>query len=142
MLAEGELNLHGALDSEDTRVMLDGLRRLGIAIDVDSDGSHIRVAGCSGRLPADEARIFAANSGTTIRFLTALVALGNGTFHLDGSPRMRRAANSRFKPEVSLDNWGPMPTANTATVARQSSSVRPASAAVERKCAAIFPVNS
>src|SRR5262249_20055623 len=32
---------------------------------------------------------FVANSGTTIRFLTAMVALGEGTFRLDGIPRMR-----------------------------------------------------
>ncbi len=30
-----------------------------------------------------------ANSGTTVRFLTALVALGRGRYRLDGTPRMR-----------------------------------------------------
>jgi len=36
-----------------------------------------------------EANLFTANSGTTIRFLTALVTLGRGRFRLDGAPRMR-----------------------------------------------------
>ena len=88
-LAEGESDLRGTLDSEDTRVMIDGLRRLGIAIESDFPSGNIRVQGCSGRLPAAGADLFAANSGTTIRFLTALVTLGNGTFHLDGTSRMR-----------------------------------------------------
>jgi 3-phosphoshikimate 1-carboxyvinyltransferase len=88
-LADGPSELRGALDSEDTRVMIDGLRRLGIAVDHEAARQTIRVAGCSGRLPATSADLFAANSGTTIRFLTALVALGHGTYRLDGSARMR-----------------------------------------------------
>ncbi|HEV2969817.1 MAG TPA: 3-phosphoshikimate 1-carboxyvinyltransferase [Pirellulales bacterium] len=88
-LADGLSELRGALDSEDTRVMIDGLRRLGIAIIHDAAQQTIRVSGCSGRLPATSADLFAANSGTTIRFLTALVAVGRGTYRLDGSARMR-----------------------------------------------------
>jgi 3-phosphoshikimate 1-carboxyvinyltransferase len=88
-LADGQSELRGALDSDDTRVMMECLRRLGIAIEHDPSAQTIRVAGCSGRLPATSADLFAANSGTTIRFLTALVALGHGTYRLDGSARMR-----------------------------------------------------
>jgi 3-phosphoshikimate 1-carboxyvinyltransferase len=33
--------------------------------------------------------LYVANSGTTARFLTAMVTLGRGTFRLDGTPRMR-----------------------------------------------------
>jgi 3-phosphoshikimate 1-carboxyvinyltransferase len=33
--------------------------------------------------------LYCANSGTSIRFLTALVTLGHGSFRLDGVPRMR-----------------------------------------------------
>ena len=40
-------------------------------------------------IPATEANLFVANSGTTMRFLTALVCLGHGRFRLDGVPRMR-----------------------------------------------------
>ena len=36
------------------------------------------------------ADLFVANSGTSMRFLTPLVALGQGTFRLDGTPRMRQ----------------------------------------------------
>jgi 3-phosphoshikimate 1-carboxyvinyltransferase len=88
-LAQGPSELRGALDSEDTRVMIDGLRRLGIKIEVDFARGQIRIVGCAGRLPATSADLFAANSGTTIRFLTAFAALGHGAFRLDGAPRMR-----------------------------------------------------
>lgn len=88
-LAEGNSDLRGALDSEDTRVMIDGLRRLGIAIEVDLPNSRLGIQGCAGQLPSATAELFAANSGTTIRFLTALVALGRGTYRLDGNARMR-----------------------------------------------------
>jgi 3-phosphoshikimate 1-carboxyvinyltransferase len=33
--------------------------------------------------------VFVANSGTTMRFVTPVAALGRGTFRIDGSPRMR-----------------------------------------------------
>ena len=50
-LAEGVSTLTGALDSEDTRVMIDSLRRLGIAVDHDPDAATIRVTGCKGKIP-------------------------------------------------------------------------------------------
>src|SRR5918998_5059964 len=89
-LAEGVSTLTGALDSEDTRVMIDSLRRLGIAVDHDPNAATIRVAGCKGKIPVAEADLFVANSGTSLRFLTALVSTGNGTYRLDGTPRMRQ----------------------------------------------------
>ena len=89
-LAEGDSTLSGALDSEDTRVMIEGLRKLGLAIDRDAGGRTIRVSGCAGRPPAAGADLYVANSGTTVRFLTAVVTLGRGTFRLHGTPRMHQ----------------------------------------------------
>ncbi len=88
-LAEGTSTLRGALDSEDTRVMIAGLRSLGITVEVRNDGETLVVDGCAGMPPANSADIFVENSGTTIRFLTALVTLGRGEFTLDGIARMR-----------------------------------------------------
>lgn len=88
-LAEGTSILRGALDSEDTHVMIAGLRSLGIVIDVQDNGRILTVHGCGGSFPVQTADIFVENSGTTIRFLTALVALGHGRFRLDGIARMR-----------------------------------------------------
>ena len=66
--------------------------RLGYAvIHANWDQSRIEIGlNKSGRIvPAREADLFVANSGTSMRFLTALVALGEGRYRLDGIARMR-----------------------------------------------------
>ena len=88
-LGAGDSTLRGALKSEDTEVMIHGLRTLGIDVGVRDDGQTLNVAGCAGKLPVSQAELQVANSGTTMRFLTALVTLGNGEYQLDGVPRMR-----------------------------------------------------
>jgi 3-phosphoshikimate 1-carboxyvinyltransferase len=88
-LARGESTLAGALDSEDTRVMIAGLSQLGIRVDVQDGGRTLVVHGRGGRIPATTADLFVGNSGTTVRFLTALCTLAHGSFRLDGVPRMR-----------------------------------------------------
>jgi 3-phosphoshikimate 1-carboxyvinyltransferase len=88
-LADGQSLLIGALDSEDTRVMIEALRQLGIAVERDPAAAAIRIAGCGGRVPARSAELYVANSGTTVRFLAAMLTIGHGVFRLDGSPRMR-----------------------------------------------------
>ena len=88
-LANGETRLKGVLDSEDTRVMIESLRRLGFKVEADSAACTATVVGQSGQLPIDTADLFLENSGTSIRFLTALCALGTGPYTLDGIARMR-----------------------------------------------------
>ncbi len=88
-LAEGTSRLTGVLDSRDTQVMIDSLRRLGIAVEHSPADCSVVVSGCSGRPPVAVADLWLENSGTSIRFLTALCALGRGTFRLDGNARMR-----------------------------------------------------
>ena len=89
-LADGPSALTGALDCDDTRVMIESLGRLGIDVAHDPETATIAVQGCGNKVPAKEAELFIANSGTSLRFLTAMVATGLGTYHLDGSPRMRQ----------------------------------------------------
>jgi 3-phosphoshikimate 1-carboxyvinyltransferase len=86
-MAEGRSVLGGALESEDTQVMVESLHRLGIAVDVRGDTFH--VAGGGAQLATDHADLFVGNSGTTMRFLTAVLAAYRGRFRLDGVPRMR-----------------------------------------------------
>jgi 3-phosphoshikimate 1-carboxyvinyltransferase len=88
-LAEGQSLLDGVLDSDDTRAMIEALPRLGIPVEHDRANATVQVVGCGGRLPATKADLFVGNSGTTIRFLTAMLSLGQGTYRLDGTPRMR-----------------------------------------------------
>lgn len=87
--ASGTTKLTGVLDSEDTKVMMEALRQLGIKLHHDPAGRTVIVEGCDGKIPAKKADLFLANSGTSMRFLAAFVALGQGEYRLDGIPRMR-----------------------------------------------------
>lgn len=89
-LAEGPSRLSGALDSEDTGVMVNALRELGLEVEHDVTAREIRLSGCGGALPKDRADLFVANSGTTIRFLTAMLAACRGEFRLSGIARMHQ----------------------------------------------------
>ena len=88
-LAEGRSLLTGILDSEDTRVMFEALGQLGIPLALDPRDRLISVSGCGGKFPSRGGQLEVANSGTTARFLVALATLGQGTYRLDGAPRMR-----------------------------------------------------
>ncbi|MDB5819237.1 MAG: bifunctional 3-phosphoshikimate 1-carboxyvinyltransferase/cytidylate kinase, partial [Rhizobacter sp.] len=89
-LATGSTVIHDLLDSDDTRVMLDSLRRLGCA--TEREGGALRVVGIGGRLGVPEASLFLANAGTAMRPLAAALALlsatQGGQFTLSGVPRM------------------------------------------------------
>jgi 3-phosphoshikimate 1-carboxyvinyltransferase len=89
-LTEGTSHVRNMLLAEDTRIMLEALRALGLSIAVDERNCVAEVAGCAGRLPARDAELHCGNSGTTMRFCIALVALGRGRFRLDGVERMRQ----------------------------------------------------
>ena len=78
--------LQNALDSEDTQVMVTALNQLGL--DVRWEGPNLLVDGGVERIKEPESEIFVANSGTTIRFLGALLAGVGGTFRLNGVARM------------------------------------------------------
>ncbi len=91
------LTIHNALRSEDTEVMVDCLQRLGFAVTTDWSRKSIEVFRDTSVetiaddewIPSGRGDLFVGNSGTTIRFLTAMLALGEGTYRLDGIPRMR-----------------------------------------------------
>jgi 3-phosphoshikimate 1-carboxyvinyltransferase len=103
-LARGPSTLRNVLHSDDTRVMLDSLQRLGVDVTVQRDGADLRVVGCGGKIPAANAELWLENSGTSIRFLAAATALGQGTFRLDGNARMRERP---IEPLVAaLRAWG------------------------------------
>jgi 3-phosphoshikimate 1-carboxyvinyltransferase len=85
-LARGTSVLHGMLQAEDTEVMINALRALGFNIK-ESD-SAVQVTGEDGRIPVDSAELDLQLSGTSIRFLTALLTAGQGSYRLYGTQRM------------------------------------------------------
>lgn len=70
--------------------MIDGWRRLGLNVQHDAQGGEVLISGCAGLPPVTTAQLFVANSGTTIRFLTAALSACHGRFELDGVARMRQ----------------------------------------------------
>lgn len=85
-LADGETRVCDLLDSDDTRVMLQALRTLGVAWRQE-DGACV-VRGVAGNFPNKAAELFMGNAGTAIRPLTAALALQGGSYKLSGVPRM------------------------------------------------------
>jgi 3-phosphoshikimate 1-carboxyvinyltransferase len=86
-LAEGTTHVRDLLDSDDTRVMLDALAKLGVAIE-RTGALDVRVSGCGGAFPVKAAELFLGNAGTAFRPLTAVLALAGGEYRLSGVPRM------------------------------------------------------
>ncbi len=85
-----DCRLHGVLRSEDTEVMIACLGKLGFRMEADWRKSEVMIGSHSHRIiPEPAAELFVANSGTSMRFLCAMVALGTGGYRLDGVPRMR-----------------------------------------------------
>ena len=85
-LAAGESVLTNALAAEDTELTAAALKQLGAGI--DWQGATIRVTGRNGRWLPARLPIYLGNSGTSMRFLTALAALGEGEYLLTGTERL------------------------------------------------------
>ena len=86
-LAEGDTRVEELLESDDTRVMLDALDRLGVTI-VREGARNVTVRGCGGRFPTTHAELFLGNAGTAFRPLTAVLAVLGGDYRLAGVARM------------------------------------------------------
>lgn len=86
-LAQGETLIRDLLESEDTQVMLEALRALGVKCD-DAGAAGLRVRGAGGAFPEKKAELFLGNAGTAFRPLTAVLALCAGEYRLSGTARM------------------------------------------------------
>jgi 3-phosphoshikimate 1-carboxyvinyltransferase len=87
-LAKGTTIVRALLDSDDTRVMLDALRALGVGVVRESDSDDYEITGMGGAFPVKQAELFLGNAGTAFRSLTAACALSGGEYVLKGVARM------------------------------------------------------
>ena len=87
-LAKGTSRLSGALKSDDTRVMSDALRLMGVQIDEPDDSTFVVTS--TGQWHAPQQALFLGNAGTATRFLTAALANFQGEFVVDGDEYMRK----------------------------------------------------
>jgi 3-phosphoshikimate 1-carboxyvinyltransferase len=87
-LAEGTTEIKALLDSDDTRVMLDALHRLGVDWQRKEGSDDYTVKGVAGAFPVKYANLFLGNAGTAFRSLTAACAFAHGDYTLSGVARM------------------------------------------------------
>jgi 3-phosphoshikimate 1-carboxyvinyltransferase len=88
-LADGTTRLEGVLESDDTRHMQRALKQLGIDVRKLSP-TTLEIEGGRQRLRAPSKPLFVGNSGTTVRFLTALACLVDGPVTLEGDEAMAK----------------------------------------------------
>jgi 3-phosphoshikimate 1-carboxyvinyltransferase len=109
-LAGGTSTVTEVLRSDDTVVMVDALRALGLDVHVDWPARTAVARGSAGRVPAVEADVLCGEAATAARFLLAVCAAGSGTYRFDARPSLRRRPigplvdaltrlGARFEPE-------------------------------------------
>lgn len=89
-LADGTTIIKGTLFSDDSRHFLQCLIDLGFSVKIDEASKTVTVTGCKGVIPKKEATIYVGSAGTAARFLTAMLGLSNGIYHLDASEQMKK----------------------------------------------------
>ena len=91
-LAAGRSLITGALDADDTRLMVAALRRCGVDVVATDAATTLAVSGIGGPVQSvvdPGTALEVGTSGTVARFLGAVLAASPVTTRMDGSPRMR-----------------------------------------------------
>ncbi len=86
-LARGPSHIANALSAQDTILTAQALRALGVEIRWEGDAIQVVPPGRRWQSPPQP--ILLGNSGTSMRLLPAVAALGTGRFIFDGDPRLR-----------------------------------------------------
>jgi len=85
-LANGRCLIRNPLRAQDTLLTLAALEKMGAVV---ADREHgIEIQGLNGAFKSCPEPIYLANSGTSMRLLTGVAALGEGSYTLTGTPRM------------------------------------------------------
>jgi 3-phosphoshikimate 1-carboxyvinyltransferase len=91
-LADGRSVLRNSLLADDPAQLIAALSAVGLPTSVGEAAGHpiVEIDGRGGRIPASSAGVAVGNAGTAMRFLTALLACGRGSYLIDGDARMRQ----------------------------------------------------
>jgi 3-phosphoshikimate 1-carboxyvinyltransferase len=85
-MAVGDTTIANPLDSDDSRYMLDAIRKIGF--DVRGSLTNEITIGERVGISANEVRLHVGNAGTAMRFLTGFLSFTPGRFILEGDSRM------------------------------------------------------
>jgi 3-phosphoshikimate 1-carboxyvinyltransferase len=86
-LSDGTSHIQNLLSSDDIALTIKALKNMGAKIDHIQDNDY-KVSGFNGRPQKYDKDIYLGNSGTSMRLLTGIAALGNTEFTLTGDKRM------------------------------------------------------
>lgn len=98
-LAEGAVSVSGLATSADIAATAEGLRRLGVSVELEPDGDGLLTGVVQGPIaagPAPPVGIDCGNSGTTLRLLAGLAAGAGRHVILDGDASLRRRPVGRI----------------------------------------------
>lgn len=88
-LTIGKTRLTNLLDSDDTRYMLEALKALGVHYRLSEKARCCEIEGVGGPLKAPRAMQLMLGNAGTVRFLTAVLSLGQSDVVLTGEARMK-----------------------------------------------------
>eukprot|EP00471_Norrisiella_sphaerica_P012996 CAMPEP_0184496476 /NCGR_PEP_ID=MMETSP0113_2-20130426/34037_1 /TAXON_ID=91329 /ORGANISM="Norrisiella sphaerica, Strain BC52" /LENGTH=472 /DNA_ID=CAMNT_0026883105 /DNA_START=90 /DNA_END=1508 /DNA_ORIENTATION=- len=90
-LGRGECKVRGLLHSDDTRVMLIALQKMGVEYSWDEKKEVLTIVGSGGKLKLPDSELYMKNAGTATRFLTTAVNLikEEGKVIVTGNERMK-----------------------------------------------------
>ncbi|MBP3338092.1 MAG: 3-phosphoshikimate 1-carboxyvinyltransferase [Lachnospiraceae bacterium] len=89
-MTKGKTKLQGVLFSDDSRHFLQALIDLGFEVNIDEEKKEVVVNGLGGDIPNKNAKVYVGSAGTAARFLTAYLALSEGTYVIDASEQMKK----------------------------------------------------
>ncbi|MBW6485256.1 MAG: 3-phosphoshikimate 1-carboxyvinyltransferase [Syntrophobacterales bacterium] len=85
-LARGESRLKNILVADDTLILAEAFRKLGV--EIRQSGADLLIQGAGGAIPKTGRAISLGNNGTALRLLAGIVSLGKGPFLLTGDNRL------------------------------------------------------
>jgi 3-phosphoshikimate 1-carboxyvinyltransferase len=88
-LTDGASTIRNTLFSDDSYWLMHALVRLGFAVSANRKSGETSIIGQNSIIPKSDVEVFVGNAGTVARFLPPALALGEGPYVVDGTPRMR-----------------------------------------------------
>ena len=95
-LSKDECTLEGVSFCDDCQAMIECLTELGFNVEVDDELCTVTIKGEGGIIPNKHASINVKSSGTTARFLSAMLAVCGGEFTLNSSEQMKKRPMKEF----------------------------------------------
>ncbi len=95
-LSKDECTLEGVSFCDDCQAMVECLIELGFEVEVDDELCTVSIKGEGGIIPNKKASINVKSSGTTARFLSAMLAVCGGKFTLNSTEQMKKRPMKEF----------------------------------------------